>query len=449
MRLEIVKTGINGEGIGFFKRKPVFVEGCFEGELVDADLKDEGNHYTGTLRHIVRKSDRRVVPKCRHCFKCGACALMELDHRKQLDIKKELLQGALYKYAKIDEELDDIVPSKKIFGYRNKLNLPVIEHEGRLYNAIYKKGSNHPCLIEDCPIHEEGLEKMRKQILDVLNRHHLKAYERHEKKGIRQLIVRGFGKSYQAVLVTGSDVLQEDLVKDLKKIKHLDSLFQGINTVRDPVRLMPDKLRCLFGRQKIEMKAGDYKLLLSPQAFFQLNLKQAERIYGDAAAMIQGKKKLIIEAYCGIGAISMYLHDKAEKIIGIELIEKAVRDAQDNAKLNGFDNLEFRADDAAKEVRRILAKEKADVLIVDPPRTGLDDELIVTLLKSKIDQIIYISCNPATLGKDLDLLKQKYQIARIQGYDMFPNTPHVETVCCLYHQKKDFISVPYEPKNVE
>jgi 23S rRNA (uracil1939-C5)-methyltransferase len=266
---------------------------------------------------------------------------------------------------------------------------------------------------------------------------------------MRQLIVRGFDKSYQAVLVTGSDVLEESLIKDLRKIKHLDSLFQGINTVRDPVRLMPDKLRCLFGRQKIEMKAGGYKLLLSPQAFFQLNLGQAERIYGDAAALIEGKKKLIIEAYCGIGAISMYLHDKAERIIGIELIEKAVRDAEDNAKLNGFGNLEFRAGDAAKEVRRILTKEKADVLIVDPPRTGLDDELIVTLLKSKIDQIIYISCNPATLGKDLDLLKQKYRIAQIRGYDMFPNTPHVETVCCLYHQKKDFISVPYEPKNVE
>ena len=431
MRLEIVKAGINGEGIGFFKRKPVFVEGCFEGEIVDCDLKDEGNHYTGRLRNIVRKSEHRIKGKCKHCFKCGACALMEIDYEEQLHVKKQLLESALYKYAKIDEKLNDVIPSGKIFHYRNKCNLPIVEHEGRLYNAVYKKGTNHPCIIEECLIHEEGVEDIRKKILEVLNRHRLKAYDRHEKKGMRQLIVRGFRKSYQAVLVTGKDILDEDLIKDLKKIKGLDSLFQGINTVRDPVRLMPDKLRCLFGKQKIELASGDYKLLLSPQAFYQLNHEQAQRIYKDVSELIEGKKKRIIEAYCGIGAISLYLHDKAEKLIGIELIEKAIKDAKDNAKLNGYDNLEFIAGDASKEVRKILSKEKADVLIVDPPRTGLDDELIVTLLKSKIDQIIYISCNPSTLGKDLDLLKQKYKISHIQAYDMFPNTPHVETVVLL------------------
>ena len=431
MRLEITKAGINGEGIGFFKRKPVFVDGCFPGEVIECDLKDEGRHYKGTLRKVIQKSDKRIRAKCPYAFKCGGCALMELKYEEQLSIKKQLLKDALFKYAGYTKELNDIIASDAIFSYRNKCNLPLIEYDGKLVNALYKQGSNHPCVIKDCIVQEEGVEQIRKKILDVLNRHHLHAYDKHERKGLRQLIIRGFDKKYQAVLVSGNDVFDESLIKDLKAIKGLSSLFQGINTVRDPLRLMPDKLRPLFGKEKLEFRNGDYKLLLSPQAFYQLNHLQAERIYKDVRALIKDHNKLIIEAYCGIGTISMYLHDKAEKIIGIELIGKAIKDAKENAKLNGFSNMEFIEGDASKCVRKILTKEKADVLVVDPPRTGLDDELLLTLLKSKIDQIIYISCNPSTLGKDLSILQEKYRIEYIQGYDMFPNTPHVETIVLL------------------
>ena len=245
------------------------------------------------------------------------------------------------------------------------------------------------------------------------------------------MIVRGFDSSYQAVIVTGNDVFDEKIITEFKKIKHLDSLFQGINTLRDPLVLMPEKLRPLFGREKIEFKAKDYRLRLSPQAFFQLNHEQAQRIYEDVSKLIKDKKKLIIEAYCGIGAISLYLHDKAEKLLGIEIVEKAVKDAKENAKLNHFENIDFICEDAAKEVRKIVKKQKVDLLIADPPRTGLDDALITTILKSDIRQIIYISCNPATLAKNLDVLLTKYEIRFIQGYDMFPNTPHVETVCLM------------------
>ena len=435
MKLEIIKAGINGEGIGFFRRKPVFIEGCFPGEIVDCKLYDEGNHYRGQLNAILKKSPHRIKPACKNARYCGGCTLMALDYEEQLHIKKQLLQGALEKYTDYHEEFNDIIPSDEIFHYRNKCNLPVIERDGRLINALYKQGSNHPVFIEDCIVQDEGVEVIRKKILRVLSDHHFPAYDRHERKGIRQLIVRGFDNSYQAVIVTGNDTIDEKTIKDLKQIKHLDSLFQGINTVRDPVKMMPDKLRSVFGKEKIELQSGPYQMRLSPQAFFQLNHQQAERIYEDAAALIKDKKKLIIEAYCGIGAISLHLHDKADKIIGIEVIEKAVKDAKENAKLNHFDNLEFRCADAAQEVRKILKNDKADVLVVDPPRTGLDEELITTILKTKIDQIIYISCNPATLAKNLDLLKERYEIVSMQGYDMFPNTPLVETLVCLKRKR--------------
>ncbi len=429
MKLEIVKAGINGEGIAFFKRKPVFIEGCFPDEVVDADLIDEGRHYKGRLKAILKKSPDRIRSVCSYADKCGACALMELKYEKQLAIKMQLLENALYKYAEYEGKIEGIVKSDDVYGYRNKCNLPIIDYKGKLVNALYKQGSNHPCLlITTCFIHEESVEEIRRKILDVLNRYKLQAYDRREKKGMRQLIVRAFDKGAQAVLVTGNDTLKENVIADLKKIKGLKSMFQGINTVRDPIRMMPEKLRPLFGKEKIEVKSLNYELELSPQAFFQLNHKQAEQIYKDAAALIKEKQKLIIEGYCGIGTISLAMHDKAEKIIGIEIIEKAIKDAKDNAKKNKVENVEFRCGDAAKEIRKIVEKEKADVIVVDPPRTGLDDELLKTLLKSKAKQIIYISCNPSTLGKDLYILKKEYEIHLVRGYDMFPNTPLVETL---------------------
>lgn len=428
MKLEIVKAGINGEGIAFFKRKPVFIEGCFPDEVVDADLIDEGRHYKGRLKAILKKSPDRIRPVCSYADKCGACALMGLKYDGQLAIKMQLLENALYKYAEYEGKIEGIVRSDDVYGYRNKCNLPIIDYNGKLVNALYKQGSNHPCLITTCFIHEESVEEIRRKILDVLNRYKLQAYDRREKKGMRQLIVRAFDKGAQAVLVTGNDTLKENVIADLKKIKGLKSMFQGINTVRDPIRMMPEKLRPLFGKEKIEVKSLNYELELSPQAFFQLNHKQAEQIYKDAAALIKEKQKLIIEGYCGIGTISLAMHDKAEKIIGIEIIEKAIKDAKDNAKKNKVENVEFRCGDAAKEIRKIVEKEKADVIVVDPPRTGLDDELLKTLLKSKAKQIIYISCNPSTLGKDLYILKKEYEIHLVRGYDMFPNTPLVETL---------------------
>ncbi len=430
MKLEIRKAGINGEGIGFWKRKPVFIEGCFPGEVVECDIIDEGRHCRGTLKKIIHRSPERIKSICRHDRKCGGCTLMGLNYEAQLNIKKQLLKDALYKYASYEDEIDDIVGSGKIYGYRNKCNLPVVEHDGRLANALYKQGSNHPALIEDCPVHEEKIEEIRKEILDVLNKHHRHAYVHKEKKGIRQLVIRGFENEYQAVIITGNDDLSE-LTEDLKRIEGLCSVFQGINVHKNPVQMMPEKLKLLYGKEKIETDAGGYRLRLSPQAFFQLNKEQAERIYRDVSGLIKDRKKLIVEAYCGIGAISLHLHDKAEKLIGIEVIDRAVRDARENAKLNGFDHLEFVCDDASKALRRIVKKEKIDVLVVDPPRSGLDSEILETLLKSKIDQIVYVSCNPSTLGKDLCVLQEKYHIDHVQGYDMFPNTPHVETVVSL------------------
>ena len=430
IRLNITKTGINGEGIGFYKHKPVFVDGCFKDEVVSCELIDEGRHYRGRLIKILKYSKKRVRPLCPLQKLCGACNLMSVNYAEQLRIKKELLEGALEKYfMRID--VPDVVASEKIIQYRNKCNLPVFENHGKLINAMYRQGSNHPIFFDECAIHAEKVEQIRKKVLKVLNYHKLKAYEHKEKKGLRQLVIRGFGEQYQLVLISGNDKFDKKLIEDLLNIEGVVSVYQGINTVKNPVHLLNEKIRCIGGRKKITFKSGEYKLSLSPDAFFQLNESQAERIYTDVSKLIDQKVSTIVEAYSGIGAISLYLHDKAEEVIGIELIESAVRDGKENADLNNIENISFICDDASKALRKIAKHKPIDVLVVDPPRSGLDDEILTTILKTGIRKIIYISCNPATLAKNLEVLSEKYEVRSIQPYDMFPQTAHVETVVLL------------------
>jgi len=431
MKLNVKKTGINGEGIAYFKRKPVFIEGCFPDETVECVLEDRGSYFKGKLIRLLKKSPDRVSCVCPYQKECGGCALMPLEYQKQLQIKKELLREALHKYAGFKEEIDDIVPSVNRFSYRNRSNMPVVEEDGKLVSTMYRSGSNHPIPIEQCPVHDVIVERIRSAILQILNSRHYSAYSQSDKKGIRQLSVRGFDNEYQAVIITGNNVFDQKTVDALSKIENLVSIYQGINTQKDPIRMMPERLKRLYGKEKITVRLDDYSLSLSPQAFFQLNKDQAERIYKDAVSFVPEGSGRVVEAYCGIGTISLYLSGKAEEVIGIELEKEAVKNATENAERNDCHNLRFLCSDASGAIRKLLGKQKTDMLIVDPPRTGLDHDLIEMLLQSKIKRLVYISCNPATLGKDLNQLQKKYMINSVKGYDMFPNTPLVETIVCL------------------
>ena len=376
-------------------------------------------------------NEESVSCACLYQKECGRCTLMPLDYQKQLAVKKELLKEALYQYAGYTQEIGDIFPSEDYLYYRNCSSLPVIEENGSLVSAVYRSGNDLPIAIEQCPVHDIPVERTRLAILQVLNSHHCSAYSHAEKKGIRQLIVRGFNTEYQAVIITGNDVLDHKTVKDLSGIQHLVSIYQGINTKEDPVGMMPEKVKLLYGKEKITVKMGEYSLCLGPKAFFPLNKDQAERICQDAAALIPEGSNRVIDAYCGIGTISLYLSRKAKEVIGIEAEKEAVNTAAENAKRNGLRNLSFICDDVSKAITRILEKENIDVLVVDSPLTGLDQELTETILRSKIGRIVYLSCDPETLEKDLKLLQKNYQIQTVKGYDMFPNTPLVETLVPL------------------
>ncbi len=436
MRLRVKKIGINGEGIAYLKKKPVFITNALVDEEVEVEIKeDNGTYLIGEVKKYITTSKERVEPICHYFNKCGGCNLMMTNYQQQLKIKKELVQEALYRYAGYKGKIEDTVASDKDLYYRNKCNLPFLDNKGKLDNGLYQSGSNIFQTVDKCVLHSNKLEKLRKEILEVLNSNGCKLYDKKTKYGFRQLVIRGFVDNYQVVLITGKDKLSDKLIEDLSKCKGLTSLYQGVNIQKDPYKLMPEELTLLYGSKEIPFNLGKYQLQLTPQAFFQLNQYTALNLYNKLNELIKKPVNTIVEAYCGIGAISLFLHDKAEKVIGIDIEPTAIKDSKYNAKLNNITNCSFKVGDAASQVRSLIKKEDIDILVVDPPRKGIDDSLLETLCHSNINEIIYISCNPATLAKNVDVLQKKYRLVEVHPFDMFPQTALVETIAVLKLKK--------------
>lgn len=438
MKVEIIKTGINGEGIAYINHTPVFIPQTLVGEIVDIEITEKQKRYMhGKVKRILKKSPKRVQPSCRIQARCGGCPLMIAGYDAQLEAKQSLLRQSLIKYAQINPNLiQPIIASDKQLGYRNQCKLPCSMVERHLTTGMYMANSNYFEAVEHCPIHEPGLEYIRRQMVDILNLYHLRSYDYHSKSGIRTIIIRGFDHAYQACIVSGEDTLSEECIEALMNIDGLISLWQSYHTVKKTADMFGKKMIHLGGVKQLHIKFDHLDLKLSPRSFFQLNTKQAQRLYHIVADMVGEGNDLIVEAYSGIGAISLYLKDKAKEIIGIEEVKDAVVNANENALINGVGHVSFLCADAADKLTYLSKKRKIDTLIVDPPRSGLDDAMLYCILKSKIKQIVYVSCNPATLGKNLAILKDRYEVKVIQPIDMFPQTQHVETVCLLSRKDK-------------
>lgn len=437
MKVTIIKTGINGEGIGYIDRVPVFVPGVLVGELVDITVVEKQKRFMhAKVNRILKKSPLRVQPKCKIQHKCGGCPMMIATYEGQLQAKRDLLKQSLIKYAHVNPRLiQKIIPCTKTLSYRNQCKLPCAMVDGRLTTGMYLPNSNYFCEIYHCQIHTPGLEEMRKQVLEVLNRYHYMAYDYHQKQGIRSLIIRGFQNRYQLCIVSGEHPLLQDCVDEIMRIPHLVSLWQSYHTIKKTQEMFGNKMIHLGGERLLEFSFDSLTLRISPRSFFQLHSEQAIRLYQTIASMVPQHNDLIVEAYSGIGAISLFVKDKAKEVIGIESIKDAVVNANENAKLNGVEHVSFLCADAADKLTYLSKKRSIDTLIVDPPRSGLSEEMLYCILKSKIKHIVYVSCNPATLGKNLFYLQEKYQVVKVQPIDMFPNTPLVETVVMLSYKK--------------
>lgn len=437
MKITISRMGINGEGIGFYHQKPVFIMGALSGEIVECDqLKSYGNYYSARLVKICQRSKDRQKSLCPKQKYCGSCPLMITKYARQLQYKRELLEEALSKYCRQSFSVAETIASPQTLNYRNKCSLPVIEKDGELVNAMYQSSSNHPVAISNCFIHDPEVERIRKEVLNLLNRYRLKAYDHKNKKGIRHLQVRGFDQQYQVVIITGEDKLKDELIADIMKDERIVSLYQGINTVKNPLQLLPKELKLLAGSKNISLKLADYEVNLLPRSFYQLNSAQALNIYEKVSSLVEEESGLTVEAYCGVGLMSIMLAKNSKKVIGIDIEKSSIINARENAKRNHLENVEFICGDADEQISRIARKQSIDVLVVDPPRTGLTDEFMETIIKGKIRKLIYVSCNPATLAKNISVLSRHYSVELIQPYDMFPQTAHVETVVELFRKEE-------------
>lgn len=423
--------GINGEGIGYDHGVPVFIPGALMHETVDVKITQEKEKYkTAKLIRVIRKSKDRVEPECRYCDSCRACTLMHLKYERQLNYKKQTLKQALKKYADIDMPVS-IIKNDNIYHYRNKFKLPFGMEKGKIVTGMYESERGRFVPIEDCIIHEEVLEKVRKQILEIMNKYKLKAYNERTREGYRSLIMRTFNNKIALVFVVGDNTDLEPMLSDLTRIEEVSSIYYSVNTNKKYINALENDLVHVFGKNCLNARINDLKLVFTPKSFFQLNTRQAEVLYDEAVSLIDENDEEVLEAYCGVGVMSLMAARKAKHVTGVEIVPDAIDNAKKNARYNKIDNVDFVVGDSGSVMEEISKEKQLDCLIVDPPRTGLDEKMINSILNSNAKKLIYVSCNPSTLAKNLNVLKEYYNIESIRAIDVFSNTEHVETIVYL------------------
>ncbi|SDX42497.1 23S rRNA m(5)U-1939 methyltransferase [Marininema mesophilum] len=439
IRLPIRSLGINGEGVGYYQKQVVFVDEAIPGEYVAVRITEVKKKFArGNIQRILKRSSSRVTAPCPVYQECGGCQLQHIAYPMQLRLKRELVEEAFSRYTgKEGLPIHETLGMEEPWSYRNKAQLPVQKQQGKVVMGMYSPSSHRlidmkGCLVQH-PVTDRILDIARRTLADLS----IPIYDERKHLGsIRHLVVRyGFEtKEAQLVLISKENplpkekVLQQELIR---RIPELVSLVVNHNPQRTSL-VFGEKSRVLWGQSTMAEQLGDRVFHLSAPAFFQLNPSQTVRLYNEVmnAAGLTGHET-VVDAYCGTGTIGIWLAQKAAKVIGMDTIAEAVVDARENAIANGIDHAEYHVG-AAEELLPRWADEgfRPDVVVADPPRTGLGNAFIQALIRTQVARFVYVSCNPSTLAKDCATLVQGgYQIRTIQPVDMFPQTAQVE--CCV------------------
>ncbi|MGN1406226.1 MAG: 23S rRNA (uracil(1939)-C(5))-methyltransferase RlmD, partial [Erysipelotrichaceae bacterium] len=431
MRLEIKKMGINSEGIGYDHGIPVFIPGALMHEIVDVKIIQEKEKYkSAKLIKVIKKSKDRVEPACKCCESCKTCTLMHLKYDRQLNYKKQTLKQALKKYADIEMPIM-MIKNDNIYHYRNKFKLPFGMDKGKIVTGMYESERGRFVPIEECIIHEEILEKVRKEILEIMNEYHMKAYDERTKEGYRSLIMRTFNNKASLVFVTGVNNDIERMLSRLTKIEEISSIYYSVNTSKKYINALENEVIHLYGKNYLNARICNLKIAFSPKSFYQLNTSQSEKLYEEVVALLDENDEEVLEAYCGVGVMSLLASKKVKHVTGVEIIPEAIENAKRNARFNNINNVDFLSGDSGELLEELSKDKSFDALIADPPRTGLDNGMLEQIIKSNVKKIIYVSCNPSTLAKNLNVLKNYYNIESIKAIDIFSNTEHVESIVLL------------------
>ena len=446
--LKIEDCGIDGEGIGKADGFTVFVKDAVIGDTVRAKImKAKKNYGYGRLEEIITPSPDRVEPKCQFARQCGGCQLQALSYEKQLEFKTSKVRGHLERIGGFtDIPMEKILGMDQPFHYRNKAQFPVGKSkDGRIITGFYAGRTHSIIENRDCALGVTRNKEVLDRVIAHMEKFHIQPYDENTGKGlVRHVLIRyGFFTDEMMVcLIINGEKLpgEEALVKSLRQIPEAVSVMVNVNKKRNNV-ILGEKVRLLWGQPYITDKIGEISYQISPLSFFQVNPYQTGRLYGKALEYAQlSGNETVWDLYCGIGTISLFLAQKAKMVRGVEIIPAAIENAKENACLNGFDNTEFFVGKAEEVLPEQFARtgERADVIVVDPPRKGCDETLLSTIIEMQPDRVVYVSCDSATLARDLKYLCERgYELKKVCPVDMFPNTVSVETVVLLSHKKPD------------
>ena len=457
--VEITDIGVSGEGIGHVDGYTLFIKDAVIGDVIEAKvMKAKKNYGYARLMKVITPSEYRVEPKCAFARRCGGCQIQEMSYDRQLVFKDQKIRGNLERIGgftkdQIDTVMQPVVGMEHPFGYRNKAQFPFgTDKEGNPITGFYA-GRTHDIIANtDCALGVEQNKEILEIILQYMRENKIKSYNEKTGKGlIRHALIRyGFKtKEIMVCLVINGKKLPkaERLIEKLIQIEGMTSITISPNTRRDNV-IMGDSYEILWGQGYITDYIGNVKYQISPLSFYQVNPVQTEKLYGLALEYADLKgDETVWDLYCGIGTISLFLAQKAKQVYGVEIVPQAIDDAKENAKINAIDNAEFfvgKAEEVLPEYYAEYEREHngetahADVIVVDPPRKGCDETLLETIVKMQPEKVVYVSCDSATLARDLKYLcANGYEIKMCRGVDQFPQSVHVETVVLLSQQKPD------------
>lgn len=443
--LDIIAQGYEGEGIAKVDGYPIFIEGALTGEKVKVKIvKSKKNYAYGKLLEVIEKSNERVEPNCKHYKRCGGCSIQHMTYEKQLDFKRERVKDCISKIGGLSADLvkDTIGMIEHPYRYRNKVQLPIGKVNNEVVIGFYAPRSHNIIDIETCLIQDEVADRVASLTKEWIIKNNIEPVTvdgQFNAKGIvRHIMIRRGFKTNEVMVV---------LVATTSKVPHIDEFVEvikaNVNGLKSIVlNVNPDNTNVILGQECanlygegiIQDYIGKFKFNISPLSFFQVNPAQTEVLYSKALEYAQlSGNEVVFDAYCGTGTITLFLSQKAKKVYGVEIIEPAIINARENAKLNNVDNVEFFVGKSEEVIPSLIDKGvKADVIVVDPPRKGCDVKLLESIAKVQPEKVVYVSCDPSTLARDLKILEEKgYKTIEVQPVDMFPQTSHIESVVLL------------------
>lgn len=439
VKIEAVSS--DGNGVAHIDGFAIFIPQTAEGDEVKIlVVKVQKRFAYGKVLEIINPSPMRQEVDCKHYKRCGGCQIRHIKYEAQLEIKKNIIENAMRRIGGFEDFcVDGITGMEKPERYRNKMVFPVGVADDKNVCGFYAQRSHDIIPLDDCSIGDAINKEINSAVIEYMNENNVSAYDEANHSGIvRRVFTRKSFSTGEIMVVISANTKKlpqsEKLIEKLRKISDkIVSIILNINMKRNNLVITEENIT-LWGEDRISDTLGGVKFMISPQSFFQVNPVQTEKLYSKALEYAQFDDSMsVMDIYCGIGTISLCSAKRAKSVIGVEIVEKAIVDAKENAEINGITNAEFYADSAENIVPTLIENgETPDVVILDPPRKGSDEATLSAIVKAQPQRIVYVSCNPATLARDARFLADNgYTVTHSHAFDLFPHTTHVETVVLM------------------